>query len=300
MPIKRFPLLLIFILISFNTISAQFFNFGRNKVTYEDFEWKIIQTEHFDIYYSGEFLEIAEIGAEYAEEAFDEYKIKFNDIVTRRIPLVFYNTHIQFQQTNITSGFIPEGVGGFFEFLKGRVVIPHMGSLEQFRHVIRHELVHVFMTQKLFNIQKDRRITNRKMPPLWFIEGLAEYWSYYWDTQAEMILRDAVLNGNFIPLKDMLRIYGTFLMYKEGQNFLMFVADEYGEDKILKMMENIWRFSKFEDVIEYTLGETIEEIDEKWTHSLKQKYYPLYQNKFPHTVGSNKITEEGFNFSPAI
>ncbi|MDZ7763314.1 MAG: hypothetical protein U5K00_02655 [Melioribacteraceae bacterium] len=42
----------------------------------------------------------------------------------------------------------------------------------------------------------------------------------------------------------------------------MFVAKEYGEDKILKMMENIWRFSKFEDVIEYTLGETIDEIDE--------------------------------------
>ncbi|MDZ7763313.1 MAG: hypothetical protein U5K00_02650 [Melioribacteraceae bacterium] len=33
---------------------------------------------------------------------------------------------------------------------------------------------------------------------------------------------------------------------------------------------------------------------------MKQKYYPLYQNKFPHTVGSNKITKEGFNFSPAI
>ncbi|MDZ7763315.1 MAG: hypothetical protein U5K00_02660 [Melioribacteraceae bacterium] len=201
MPIKRFLLFVIFLLITFNTISAQFFSFGRNKVTYEDFEWKIIQTEHFDIYYSGEFLEIAEIGAEYAEEAFDEYKIKFNDIVTRRIPLVFYNTHLQFQQTNITPGFIPEGVGGFFEFLKGRVVIPYMGSLEQFRHVIRHELVHVFMVQKLFNIQKDRRIANRKMPPLWFVEGLAEYWSYHWDTQAEMILRDAVLNGNFIPLK---------------------------------------------------------------------------------------------------
>jgi len=283
-----------------NTLTAQFFFFGRNKVTYEDFDWKILKTDHFDIYYNGELREIAEIGAEYAEEAFSEYKIKFNDIITRRIPLVFYNTHIQFQQTNITPGFIPEGVGGFFEFLKGRVVIPYMGSLGQFRHVIRHELVHVFMTQKLFDIQKDRRIAIRKQPPLWFIEGLAEFWSYHWDTQAEMILRDAVLNNTFIPLSEMLKIYGTFLMYKEGQNLLMFISEEYGEDKILLMMENIWRFSKFEDVIEYTLGETVEEIDEKWEFSLKQKYYPLYANKFPHTVKSEKITEEGFNFSPAI
>ncbi len=300
MPTKKIFLIITLLLLCYTNISAQFFFFGRNKVTYEDFEWKILHTDHFKIYYSGEFLEIAEIGAQYAEEAFDEYKVKFNDVVTRKIPLVFYNTHIQFQQTNISPGFIPEGVGGFFEFLKGRVVIPYMGSLDKFRHVIRHELVHVFMTQKVYNIQKDRRIANRKMPPLWFVEGLAEYWSYHWDTQAEMILRDAVLNGTFIPLADMLKIYGTFLMYKEGQNFLMFVAKEYGEEKILQMMENIWRFSKFSDVIEYTLGDTIEEIDEKWQHSLKQKYFPLYKNKFPHTVKSDQITSEGFNFSPAI
>lgn len=297
---KKSFLFISLFLLAVNLTTAQFYFFGRNKVTYEDFDWKLLKTEHFDIYYSGEFLEIAEIGAQYAEEAFDEYKVKFNDYITRRIPLVFYNTHIQFQQTNIVPYFIPEGVGGFFEFLKGRVVIPYMGSLDKFRHVIRHELVHVFMTSKLYNLQSDRRIAVKKMPPLWFVEGLAEYWSYHWDTQAEMILRDAVLNNYFVPLKDMLRIYGSFLMYKEGQNFLMFVAEEYGEEKILKFMENIWRFSKFEDVIEYTLEESIEEIDEKWTHSLKQKYYPLYSNKFPHTVKSKKITKEGFNFSPAV
>lgn len=298
--IKRTFLLFPLLLIAVNTVTAQFFPFGRNKVTYEDFDWKILKTEHFDIYYSGDFLEIAEIGAEYAEDAFDEYKIKFNDIITRRIPLVFYNTHIHFQQTNISPNFIPEGVGGFFEFLKGRVVIPYLGSLDQFKHVIRHELVHVFMTQKLYNVQKDRRIANMRMPPLWFVEGLAEYWSYNWDTQAEMVLRDAVLNDFFIPLKEIIKIQGTFLMYKEGQNLLMFIAEEYGEDKILLMLENIWRFSNFEDVIEYTLGETIEEIDEKWSFSLRQKYFPLYSNKFPHTVKSKKITNKGFNFSPAV
>jgi Tol biopolymer transport system component len=297
---KKILLTLSLFLISVNITTAQFFFFGRNKVTYEDFEWKLLKTEHFDIYYSGEFLEIAEIGAQYAEEAFDEYKVKFNNIITRRIPLVFYNSHLQFQQTNIVPNFIPEGVGGFFEFLKGRVVIPYLGSLEQFRHVIRHELVHVFMTSKLFNLQRDRRIAIMKQPPLWFIEGLAEYWSYHWDTQAEMILRDAVLNGYFIPLKEMLKIYGTFLMYKEGQNFLMFVGEEYGEEKVLLMLENIWRFSSFEKVIEYTLEESIDEIDEKWSHSLKQKYFPLYENKYPHTLASKKITSEGFNFSPAI
>ncbi|MCB9206908.1 MAG: PD40 domain-containing protein [Ignavibacteriales bacterium] len=288
---------LILVILTSNIYSQLYF-FGRNKVHYEDFEWKVIKTEHFDIYYYDDFEEMAEIGANYAEEAFDELKVKFNHIILQKIPLIFYNTHTHFQQTNTLPGFIPEGVGGFFEFLKGRVVIPYLSSLDQFRHVIRHELVHVFMTSKVINLIKDHRLISESYPPLWFVEGIAEFWSYHWDSQAEMVMRDAVLNGIFVPLKDMYRIYGTFLMYKEGQNFLYFVAEKYGEDKILSLLENIWRFKNFEDVIEFTLNERFEKIDEDWLYYLKQKYYPLYKDKTPHFIDSKKLTNEGYNFSP--
>ena len=159
-----------------DSLSAQFLYFGRNKVQYEEFDWKILHTEHFDIYYYGEMEFIAQIGAEYAEEMYLELKVRMNHIVTRRIPLIFYNTSNDFQQTNTTPGLIPEGVGGFFEFLKGRVVLPSTGSLHDFRHVIRHELVHVFMTNKVYRILKDHRIPTDRLPPLWFVEGLAEFY----------------------------------------------------------------------------------------------------------------------------
>lgn len=173
---------------------------------------KILRTDHFDIYYYGEMGYVAEIGANYAEEIYDELKIRMNHLVTRRIPLIFYNTSIDFQQTNITPGLIPEGVGGFFEFLKGRVVLPSTGSLKDFRHVIRHEIVHVFMTNKVYRILKDHRIPTNKMPPLWFVEGLAEFYSTEWDAQAEMLMRDAVLNNYFVNLDNIFSIYGSFLM----------------------------------------------------------------------------------------
>ncbi len=280
--------------------NAQFYFFGRNKVQYEKFDWKVLKTEHFNIYYYGEFEGLAEIGANYAEEAFDELKVKFNHIVVTRIPLIFYNTHIHFQQTNTISGFIPEGVGGFFEFLKGRVVIPYLSSLDQFRHVIRHELVHVFMTSKVINDFKDHRVIADRYPPLWFVEGLAEYWSTDWDTQAEMVMRDAVLNDIFVPLSEISRIYGSFLMYKEGQSFLEFAEVEYGEDKVLQILENMWRFSSFKDIIEFTLEEDLKTIDGKWLYWLRQKYFPLYKDKFPHHIKAKKITDFGFNFNPNV
>lgn len=279
-------------------ISAQFYSFGRNKVQYDKFNWKVLKTEHFNIYYYDDFTEMAEIGAKYAEEAFEEYKVKFNHIIITKIPLIFYNTHSHFEQTNTAPGFIPEGIGGFFEFMKGRVVIPYLGNLGQFKHVIRHELVHVFMTNKIFNQLSDHRMLNENLPPLWFVEGLAEYWSFDWDTQSEMVMRDAVLNGIFVSLADFDLIAGSYLMYKEGQKFLEFVGKQYGEDKVLSIIENFWRFTKFNDVIEFTLGENISEIDNKWIYQTRQKYFPLYKDNLPHFVQAKKISDFGFNFSP--
>lgn len=278
---------------------AQYYFFGRNKVQYAEFDWKVLKTEHFDIYYYGDFEEMAEIGAGYAEEAYEELKVKFNQVVLHRIPLIFYNTHIHFQQTNTTPGFIPEGVGGFFEFLKGRVVIPFLGTLEGFRHVIRHELVHVMMTTKIYRVLKDHRIPTDKFPPLWFIEGLAEFWSTDWDTQAEMVMRDAVINNYFVPVENMFQIYGSFLMYKEGQNFLEFVKEKYGEEKIYYMLENFWMYTNFNDLIAYVLGKPIEDIDKEWIYHLRQKYYPMMSNKIPPDYGAVKLTDFGFNFSPS-
>jgi hypothetical protein len=178
------------------------------------------------------------------------------------------------------------------------VVIPSNGSLHDFRHVIRHELVHVFMTNKIYRVLVDHREPADILPPLWFVEGLAEYMSTDVDAQAEMVMRDAVLNNYFVGIDDIYNIYGTFLMYKEGQNFLEFVEDQYGKEKVPLMLENFWMFSNFNKVIEHTIGKSIEEIDKEWLYYLKKKYYPLMENRAPLENASKKITKEGFNFSP--
>lgn len=295
---RRIKYFLILIIFSNQLLLAQYYSFGRNKVQYSNFDWKILKTKHFDIYYYGEFYELADIGAEYAEQAFDEYKVKFNSYIVRRIPLIFYNTPLHFQQTNTIPGLIPDAVGGFFEFAKGRVVIPSNGSLQDFKHVIRHELTHVFMKNKLFHITSAHRQSTGKSPPLWFTEGLAEFNSTKVNAQAEMLIRDAVMNNFFVGLQNIYKIAGTFLMYKEGQNFLEFVKEKYGEDKVFLMMDNIWMYKKFTNVIEYTLGKSIEQIDDEWISYLKKKYYPLYAIDDQFDVVGKRITNWGFNFSP--
>ncbi len=295
---QRFYCFFLLVLLSTDAVLPQFFYFGRNKVQYEKFDWKVIRTTHFDIYYYNEMQQIAETGAYIAENAFDEYKVVFNHIVISRIPLIFYNTSNHFQQTNTTPGFIPEGVGGFFEFIKGRVVIPYTGSLNDFTHVIRHELVHVFMTTKISRILSDHRMTTGSLPPLWFVEGGAEFYSTKQDAQAEMVMRDALINNYFVGLEDMYQIYGSFLMYKEGQSFLEYVADVYGKKRVMLLIDNFWMYSTFEELLEHTLGRSLKDIDSDWLFYLKRKYYPLVTDMAPPRFEAEKITDFGFNFSP--
>ena len=281
--------------------SAQYnFHFGRNKIQYEDFDWNVLKTEHFDVYFYPEMQAIAEHGAAFAEESYAELQNRFNFSVTRRIPIVFYSSHLHFKQTNITDGFIPDGVGGFYEFLKGRVVIPANGNLHRFRRVVRHEIVHVFTMHKLARVYRDYRIPFEGLPPLWFTEGLAEYWSGPRDYQHEMIMRDALFANYLVPLENMYRINGSFVMYKEGEALCHFIAENYGEEKLLSLIENSWMDRDFRKVIEYTLQEDLSEISTQWERWLRRTYYPKLDAAESPTLLTDGLSVRGFNSKPVF
>ena len=281
-------------LLVWNTVDAQYY-FGRNKIQYDAFEWKILRTTHFDVYFYPEMDELAHVGAAMAEQAYNRLQGTLNHNVNRRIPLIFYSNHSHFEQTNTTPGFLPEGIGGFFEFLKGRVVIPADGSIHKFKHVINHELVHVFQHSLMNRILKDHRTTAFHGMPLWFTEGLAEYWSEGWDSQADMVIRDAVMSGYLVPLSRMDTIYGSFLMYKEGQAILKYIAENYGDEKILQLIQNIWKSDHFSEVMKLTIGLNYKEFDEKWIYDLKKLYYPTLKDGDSPKMVTKRITHDGIN-----
>ncbi|TFB12289.1 hypothetical protein E3V55_00815, partial [Candidatus Marinimicrobia bacterium MT.SAG.3] len=66
------------ILLYHSAAQAQYHSFGRNKIQYTDFEWQVLSTEHFDIYYYPEMEELALIGAQAAEESYKILQNKYN------------------------------------------------------------------------------------------------------------------------------------------------------------------------------------------------------------------------------
>lgn len=299
-PMRQFRLKMILLLVSMlvSQSQAQFY-FGRNKIQYNQFDWHILETDHFDIYYYPEMRELAEIGAAHAENVFADLKIRFNHTVSYRIPLIFYATHAHFQETNTTPTMIPEGLGGFFEFLKNRVVVPANGSLHQFKRVMTHELVHVFTRSKEQSILKQHGLKNHAGLPLWFMEGIAELWSEGWSSETEMFIRDAVLSGYHVPLRDLHHISGSFLMYKEGQSLLKFIQDTYGPEKLTQIIENIWLSRNFKEVLSCLTAQSPEELDKAWLYDLQKAIFPLLEHKEPIDRVAHLLTHKGINIKPA-
>ncbi|MED5317148.1 MAG: hypothetical protein VX744_05290, partial [Candidatus Neomarinimicrobiota bacterium] len=290
MPRKRIFCILS-LLISF--ASAQFY-FGRNKIQYEQFDWRILKTDHFHIYYYQQEGEIAGIAAQVLEDSYRDLEVKFNHTLWDTVPLIIYGSHIHFQQTNILPMMIPEGVGGFFEHRKGRVVIPYLGDLSAFRNVLTHELAHVFTFSKMMTPVRMKLINSPPAIPHWFSEGLAEWWSVGWDTQSEMVIRDRLVNGTLVPLSEV----GGYLSYKEGQAFLRWFQEQYGIERIRRLMEDYWIYQTFQECLEHIAGLKFQDLHSQWLQSLRHRTADDLAGDTPGMSQSSLITSEGVNIFP--
>lgn len=286
--------MLLALLLIVPAVSKAQFYFGKNKVQYTQFDWQVMETEHFRIYFYSEEEEIAQIAADIAEGYYPTLAAKFKHEIYRKIPLIIYSSPNYFTQTNVTWSILPESVAGFTEFLKGRVVVPFHGSYHDFAHVIRHELVHVFQISKLRSIMTISVQQRMASPPLWFIEGQAEYWSTEWDSEADAIVKDMVLSGNLYSIDKLYQISGTFFMYKLGQSICEFINDTYGSDKLILIYENWWKERTFDKIVEHTLGEPIKEISKKWHYFLQKKYFPEIASAGLAKREARQLTKKGY------
>jgi len=152
--------------------SAEAQYFGRNKVRYNEFDFRVIQTAHFDIYYYAEEETATRHAARMAERWYARFSRVLNHSFARRQPLVLYANHPHFSQTNVTPAVPGEATGGLTERAKARIAMPFAAGLGATDHVLGHEIAHAFQIDIVRRAGHDAFSL-----PGWFIEGMAEYFS---------------------------------------------------------------------------------------------------------------------------
>jgi len=257
-------------LLSAAAVQAQF---GQNKIVYGNFNWSIYRSTHFQIFfYSSERSSLEKV-ASFAESSYDELSRRLNYQIPHPIPLIYYATHTDFEQTNTILNFIPENTGAFALPSRDRMVLPIDVPDEELQQLIQHELTHVFQFEILFQGNFIRAVT--APVPQWVTEGMASYYGHDESNRDRMVLRDAVISDD-VPGIDDPRLQGYFA-YRYGHAVYDFMEAEWGRDAVRDFL--------FEyrtnlnggagKVVKRTFDVTPDDFDIRFRRWLRKRYLPV-------------------------
>ncbi|WP_419934598.1 peptidase S9 [Candidatus Palauibacter sp.] len=280
--------------------------FGRNKVVYRSFDFEVLKTQHFDIYYYDQTAEAAPLIGRQAERWYARLSRVLNHEFRERQPIILYADHSDFEQTNTSGQFIDEGTQGFTEILKRRLVMPMMVSLHETDHLLGHELVHAFQ----FDMTGQGTggpgldVPGALRLPLWFIEGMAEYLSIGpIDPFTTMWMRDGLdLEDGFPTIQDLRN--PQFFPYRYGHAFWSYVGGAFGDDKLGRILNLAARTNELA-AIEAVLEVPISELSDRWRNELETYFADARQETHPPDEYGRRVIyeppEEGkLNLGPAL
>jgi hypothetical protein len=284
-------------------VEAQYF--GRNKVQYRAFDFQVIKTEHFDVYYYEREREAAVDAARMIERSYGRLSRVLQHEFRERKPLIIYASHTDFQQTNALPDFIDESTGGVTEALKSRMILPFTGSYADFDHVLTHELVHAFQYDVIFRrgVMTDASPFSARLP-LWFMEGMAEYLSIgVIDAHTQSWLRDASLAG-YLRTIDEMNYRDDYLSYRFGQSLWAYVGSKWGDEVVGILLQKAPRVG-IERAFATTLGLTLAELSDEWSGEVRKQYLPqVAEFQLPGTFAkrltAHERLEDPWYIAPAL
>ncbi len=277
--------------------------FGRNKVQWKRFRFRVLTTDHFEVYYYPDQNQAAADAGRMAERWYARLSKLFDHQFKSRKPIILYDNPADFQTTTVVGGLIGEGVGGFTEPVKSRLVMPLTGDYAETDHVIGHEMVHEFQYD-IGETSNAVQAGGLERLPLWMVEGQAEYLSLgRRDAQTAMWLRDAAIHDDLPTLKK-LNTDPHFFPYRWGEAFWAYVGGRWGDEAGIKLFLTAMRAGP-EAAIKNILSLTPDQLFKDWQADIKRDYDPIIAAHKPaqgvaHPVFGSKREMDVLDLAPSL
>ncbi len=267
---------------------AQFIPYyGKNKVHYDAFSWRVYKSPHFEIYYYPELEQHLGRVASYAESAYQKVSSALKHTLSSPVPLVLYKTHSEFEQTSLFPSFVPEGVAAFAEPGRSRMVLPIDEPPDRLYGLIAHELTHVFEFDLIPRGMMQREI------PLWVDEGLADYMRETWDSLDLMMVRDAAVIEQ-VPRLSRLDEEGSFgsprFVYNFGHAAFEFIEARFGKEGVRQFLYALRKGAMSTEsgpVFKRAFRLEAEEVDSAFAKWLKERFKPYRDKERPTDYGKS-------------
>ena len=302
---------------------TSFFVFCQSMNNHPELDWMSFETEHFIFYFHKETARSAVEASKVAELIYAPVTDLYGFYPSSKTAIIIKDTD---DYSNGAAMFYDNKI----EIWAKPMDFDLRGAHRWMQDVITHEFVHIIQigaamkfSQKIpafyfqfIDYEDEKRddvlygypnqivsfpIPGTSVPP-WFAEGVAQYMynkvNYdFWDSHRDMLLRDAVLNGNLYNYDEMNSFgkkgVGNELVYNQGFAFVDYIVSEYGEN-ILKdityELSNPMVYS-IDKAFKNVTNDNIQDVFDDFYYYLEELYSRFNQNNKNITI----IESEGLS-----
>jgi len=237
--------------------------FGKNRVQFKQFEWRMKTSPNFEVFYYDYGSGIADFAIVYAENEFDRIATVLGHNPSAKTKLFIYNSITDLQQSNV--GLENENsrtVGGQTNFIKPKIEIPFTGSLSEFKKELSFGIAQIFGNEMMYGGSIREILKNGALLSLpdWFMPGVASYIAEPWSAEMDDYLRNSI---QYRQLKRPHKLSGKEALYV-GHSIWNYIAIKYGESNISSILNLTKIILDEEKAISSTLGLPYEVFIEDW------------------------------------
>lgn len=274
------------------------------------------ETDHFKVHYPKRLSKTAQEVAAICENLYGIYRNKYGITLPKKTEVLV--TDKEFASFALT-------IQNLMSIEVGNIDFNLRGTGNWLEGVVAHEYAHIASISASFKMPywmpyiqaggfshpNEKRQLNAmyiypsEVLPPWFFEGIAQYESVQqkgdtWDTHRDMILRTLVLTDSMLTWDHMSVFNGRGDDYEKTYNhgfaLVKYIAETYGEDKIVAIIKESSRFGRltFDNSIKSVLGISGRTLYAEWKEHLRKKYGAV-QNALGTVTEAKKISPAGWN-----
>jgi hypothetical protein len=175
------------------------------------------------------------------------------------------------------------------------------GTQRWYEQVLTHELAHVVTFRAL-----ERKLSflgglTSLSTPRWFYEGIAQYYSEYWNTyRGDIYVKNAVLDGN-LNMESLNSLEDGRLLYAAGHAFVRYLAETYGDSSLIKLMNyehDGWMYD-FGSAFKEVYSEPLDKVFKKFQRHMILYYGATWAN-YPVRKGLREFPDYGFVLADVV
>lgn len=277
-------------------------NPGKNILSKKELNWKVVSSEHFDVYYYNADPVLATQAARYAEESLFDISQLLDYKNNARFALYVYLSPYDLAQSNR----FPEAKykeGGFTPVNDNAGNVMYQGGQKNFQQEVKTQVSELLMKDFYFGggIQATIQNTVLLHSPDWFFEGFNAYVGQGWDFEDELWI-SSLENANMLQYalegnQEVNRVARKSIWY--------FIGSRYGVEKLSEIFYMTRLTHSVEAGIIHVLGITLKTLTERWREFMLQRitenhtYRDVFTEKSRHLNIPKSDRLEGFALHPS-